>query len=141
MPNSIIAHPLTGDPYFGRVPEYRTKRDIIPEGLIILLQGRHNGPNRGFGARHIWSEHSKEMLADGFETEDQVSHYVARIVCAGTPLFFEASSWRSTRIMAVRSLAGTAILELRQRRTETVWSVVTAFSANKKHGIQIGTVL
>ncbi len=81
------------------------------------------------------------MAAAGFKTEDLVPAYVAKIVCVGTPLYFGDDHYTKTRLMAVRGKSGTAILELREAREETFWSIVTAYSANKKHGVQIGTVL
>ena len=38
----------------------------MPAGEIRLFHGRHTGPNRGFGAEHIWAEHEREMVAAGF---------------------------------------------------------------------------
>lgn len=141
MSNTRLLHPTNGQHAFGIVPDAKWRDVLFPSGNIYLPRGKHTGPNRGFGARHIWAEHAKEMRAIGLETEDDVPAYVARIVCARTPLYFEGALWTKTRLMAVRGVSGTAILELIKGRHETFWSIVTAYSANKKHGSQIGTVL
>lgn len=141
MSNARQINPNNGVRSFGRVAERRYRGILFPEGHIYLPLGKHTGPNRGFGCCHIWAEHRKEMLSIGLETEELVPAYVARIVCVGTPLYFGDDHMTRTRLMAVRGVSGTAILELREGREETFWSVVTAFSANKKHGVQIGTVL
>lgn len=141
MSNDRLANPVSGTISFGRVPEQRFRQLVFPTGHIYVPIGKHIGPNRGFGARHIWAEHQKEMSALSLETEDLVPAYVARIVCVGTPLYFGDDHFTKTRLMAVRGASGTAILELREGRDETFWSIVTAFSANKKHSVRIGTVL
>jgi hypothetical protein len=90
--------------------------------------------------RHIWAEHRLEMQRAGYAKESDVPLYVLVIVQAGTPLFFEGASWQQTRLMAIRSAKGTAVIEFRERREGPVWSVVTAFSGTKTHGTRVGTV-
>lgn len=141
MPNTILMHPVTGLACFGNVPASKTRGFFIEGGEIRLLRGRHTGPNRGFGARHIWAEHVKEMAAVGFNSEEDVPGYVAHIVRHGVPLYYGGESFRMIRLMAVRAAAGTAILEFREQRETSFWSVVTAYSANKKHGTLVGSVL
>ncbi|MGQ0563664.1 MAG: hypothetical protein ACT4OK_01150 [Gemmobacter sp.] len=107
---------------------------------ILLFAGRHIGPNRGYGAQHIWAEHAAEMARYGFRSADKVPDYVAKLVRAGTPLYFEGASFRRTRLLAVRTAEGTTILEYLDRRDGPIWSVVTAFSGTKTHGTRVGTV-
>lgn len=141
MPNTALFHPVNGTRSFGQVPPSNSRGAIISGGEIRLLRGKHTGPNKGFGARHIWAEHLKEMAAIGLHAEDEVPHYVASIVRTGIPLYFSGDSFRHVRLMAVRASAGTAILEYRYQRDTSFWSVVTAYSANKKHGTLVGSVL
>jgi hypothetical protein len=141
VPNTQLFHPDNETLIFGNVPEVNSRGILIPGGPIKLLKGRHNGPNRGFGAAHIWAEHSLEMAKHQCGNVDDVPRYVSLIIQTGTPLYFSGEITRTTRIMAVRALPGTAILEHRTLRTECFWSVVTAYSANKKHGTQVGSVL
>ncbi|MBP0578986.1 hypothetical protein J8I29_06695 [Labrys sp. LIt4] len=140
MPNTRLANPINKTLVFGIVPETKCRGTAIPGGEIYLTRGKHVGPNKGFGAKHIWAEHEKEIRAAGFDREELVPDYVAQIVCEGTPIHFEGGHIQ-LRLIAVRGKSGTAILEWRTPRGEAFWAVVTAFSANKKHGTRVGTVL
>lgn len=82
----------------------------IPEGRIVLFEGEHVGPNRGFGALHIWDEHRREMARRGLMSYENVPKFVA------------------------------AILQAVHRREGPIWSVVTAYAGNKTHVTRIGTV-
>lgn len=140
MSMNPILHP-SGALAFGRLLEMRAPGIILPAGEIRLFHGRHTGPNRGFGAEHIWAEHEREMVAAGFSDFGSVAGYVATIVREGTPVFFGDHNWRTLRAMAVRSRTGTAIVEHRTPRGEVPhWSVITAFSGTKTHGTRVGTV-
>jgi hypothetical protein len=135
-----ILNPQTGLFSFGTISEIRISGLVLPEAEIFLPVGRHIGPNRGFGVRHIWAEHQIEMAKAGLTSEADVPLYVLQIIQSGTPLFFEGANWQTTRLMAVRAARGTAIMEFRDRRDGPVWSVVTAFSGTKTHGTRVGTV-
>lgn len=141
MPNTRLINPNSGHEAFGRVPACKSRKIILPAGLIYLTAGRHIGPNKGFGAAHIWAEHAKEMEAAGFPTLEEIPGYVATIICGGTPLLYEGGNIKSTRLIAVRGVSGTAILEQHGQADSAFWVVITAFSANKKHGVRVGTVL
>ncbi len=140
MANRILVHPDTGGKSFGSVPKMNSRGTVIPAGEVRLLSGKHVGPNRGFGAAHIWAEHAAEMEQAGFHTQAGVPAYVASIVRAGTPIFFAGDSMRRTRVTVVRSASGTAVLEFRDQRHGPIWSGVTAFSGTKTHGTRVGTV-
>ena len=140
MSSRPILNPMTGDTAFGHVDALRLAGLDYETAPILLFTGRHIGPHRGFGARHIWSEHAVEMARFGFCAMDEVPAYVAKIVRTGTPLYFEGASFRTTRLLAVRSTEGTTILEYLDQRAGPVWSVVTAFSGTKTHGTRVGTV-
>ncbi len=140
MSNQFLTHPQTGGICFGNVVEMKTRGAIIPAGEVRLISGRHVGPNRGWGAAHIWAEHALEMEERGFLTYEDVPAYVATIVRQGTPLFFDGGQMRQIRLMGVRATTGTAVLEFRDRREGPIWSVVTAFSGVRTHGTRVGTV-
>ena len=139
-PNDPVPHPETGETSYGAVPEGKSRGDRIPAGLIELRTGRHSGPNRGFGAKHIWAEHQAEMAQAGFSCEEDVPRYVAWIIKAGTPIYYEGSSMRNTRITVVRSTRGMAVLEMKGHLDECVWSVVTAYNSTKANGTRVGAV-
>ena len=135
-----VLHPA-GSASFGTLPKMRAPGQTLPAGEIRLFRGRHTGPNRGFGAAHIWAEHRREMAALGFDAYEDVADFVAMIVRAGTPVYFGDQDWRSLRVMAVRSRTGTAILEHRESRDgDGYWSIVTAYAGTRTHGTRVGTV-
>ncbi len=140
MSNQFLTNPQTGGISFGYVPEMKTRGTIIPAGEIRLVHGKHRGPNKGFGAAHIWAEHKSEMQQRGFGADTNVPDYVATIVRQGTPLYFDGGQMRGFRLMSVRSSTGTAILQFRDRREGPIWSIVTAFSGVKTHGTRVGSV-
>ena len=135
-----LLHPLNGGRNFGLIQALKLGGVSFPEAEIRLFLGKHIGPNRGFGAKHIWAEHRIEMQRAGLCDAEDVPSYVAQIIRDGTPLFFEGASFRNTRLLAVRAQNGTAILEFRDQRAAPIWSIVTAFSGTKTHGTRVGTV-
>ena len=139
-PNDRVPHPVTRSFSFGVIPESKLRSETIPEGRIELRQGKHLGPNKGFGIEHMWAEHKKEMEQAGYSSKDDVPAYVATIVSPGTPIYFEGGSHRSQRVAVVRSSAGMAILELKHTNDGVVWSIVTAYSGTKKNGTLVGAV-
>ncbi|MBL8575496.1 MAG: hypothetical protein JNM13_17600 [Hyphomicrobiaceae bacterium] len=136
---NCIPHP-SGRSHFGEIPEMATRGVVIPAGLIYLLRGTHLGPNKGFGAQHIWIEHELEMARLGFGRFEDVPQFVARIIQVGSPVFFEGGFNRTTKIAVVRARSGTAILQSVHRREGHIWSIVTAFAGTKTHGTKVGTV-
>jgi hypothetical protein len=110
------------------------------EARVLLFEGRHVGPNRGWGLVHIWTEHQPELQRLGYAIKSDTPSFVASVLRERTPVYFEGGSYRSTRVLVVRSATGTAVLEYRQRTEGPIWSVVTAFAGTKTHGTQVGTV-
>lgn len=92
MSNQFLIHPQTDGISFGHVPGMKSRGLMIPAGDIRLSPGKHWGPNKGWGAVHIWTEHALEMEKRGFETYQDVPAYVATIIRQGTPLFFEGGA-------------------------------------------------
>jgi hypothetical protein len=126
---------------FGTVPEVTSRGILIPGGIIRLKHGRHTGPNKGFGATHIWAEHQSEMLKAGFSEENQVADYVASIIEPGTPIFCEFSNMKNfQRLAVVKSARGLAILEFKGTVDDGHYSVVTAYANRQTHGTLVGTV-
>lgn len=112
-PGQWVVHPENGKKYnFGTIPEIKSRGILIPGGIIRLKHGRHIGPNRGFGAAHIWAEHQYEMSKAGFKNKTEVAAYVASIIEVGTPIFCEFSNLKGfQRLTVVKSTKGVAILE------------------------------
>lgn len=142
-PNSAIAHPDGLDCY-GRVPEINSKGDVIPAGDIFLRVGRHIGPNRGFGVRHIWAEHEQELVKLGYATVNDVARFVRDIIRRGVPIYCEFNSTSGKHRPAVlKSSIGIVILEPREApETESGWIyvVVTAYTRRTAHGTLVGHI-
>lgn len=138
--NGPLLHPETGHAEFGWVPALMLGGMRVNEAPIHLYRGRHVGPNRGHGARHIWEEHWRELRDKGFTSEKDVPRFLSLVLKERTPLYYEGGHLRRTCLLAVRSRNGTAILELRQRNEGDIWTIVTAFSGTRTHGALVGTV-
>ncbi len=142
-PNSTIAHP-DGFERYGHVPEIHSRGDCIPAGDIFLRAGKHIGPNRGFGVRHIWAEHEKELTRLGYETVDDVARFVRDIIRPGVPIYCEFSHPGGRhRPTVLKSTLGIAVLEQREApETASGWIyvVVTAYTRRTAHGVLIGRI-
>lgn len=142
-PNSAIAHP-DGLECYGRIPEINTQGDVIPAGEIFLRAGRHTGPNRGFGVRHIWAEHQTELTRLGYTTVDDVVRFVRDIIRPGSAIYCEFNHpGGKHRPTVLKSSLGIVILEPREApETDLGWIyvVVTAYTSRRAHGVLIGTL-
>lgn len=139
MPNTLILHPTNGTHFFGLVPEKRVRGILIPGAPIVLKLGKHGGRG-GFGVRHIWARHEREVRARGYVCIEDVARYVAEIVRPGSPIFCEFAQMRDIRVTVVRTGTGIAVLEHKQVGNDFHYSVVTAFAQRNAHGTRIGTV-
>lgn len=138
MSRRRVLNPVTGGTSFGLVPRIRVAgQTICEQAEIQLVEGKHWGPNRGFGKKHIWAEHQKEMQRSGFDGEEEVGSYVESIVRSGSLLYFDGSHMRNTRLQVFRRSAGLAILE---QQSDDTWSIVTAYPGKQPHGTLVGTV-
>lgn len=142
-PNSNINHP-DGLHCYGQIPEISTKRDRIPGGEIFLRTGRHTGPNRGFGVRHIWAEHEKELVSLGYGSVNDVARFIRDIIRPGSPIYCEFNSIIGKhRTTILKSALGLAILEPREdpdSQSGYIYVVVTAFNKRQAHGTMVGKV-
>lgn len=142
-PNRQIAHP-DGLACYGRIPEINSQGDIISAGDIFLRAGRHTGPNRGFGVRHIWAEHKTELTRLGYGTVEDVACFVRDVIRPGSPIYCEFNHpGGKHRPTVLKSSLGIAILEPREAvETDSGWIyvVVTAYTSRKAHGVLIGRI-
>lgn len=142
-PNSPIIHP-DGLKCYGKIPEIDAQGDVIPAGDIFLRAGRHTGPNRGFGVRHIWAEHERELTRLGYDTVNEVPRFVRDIIRPGTPIYCEFSHpGGKHRPTILKSSLGIVVLEPKEatdNRSGWIYVVVTAYTSRKAHGVLIGRV-
>lgn len=129
-PNSHIAHPA-GLPCFGSLPEFVSRGDVIPAGDIFLRVGNHRGPNSGFGVRHIWAEHEKELVRLGYHTVNDVARFVCDVIQPGAGVYCEFNHpGGKHRPKVLRSALGIVILEPKEAdwaQSGWIYSVVTAY--------------
>ncbi len=140
--NAFLLNPNTEEYSFGVVPHIEHSGYIFEEGEIKLRQGRHNGPNKGFGAAHIWVEHKCHLQKNGYETVEDVARFIADIIKPRCSIYCEFNSLRGKhRLTVVRTSMGVVVLEeQRDGDNQTFYSVVTAFERKSAHGTRIGTV-
>lgn len=125
----------------GLFPELNEKfRKDFPVGEIVLKHGEHRGPNKGFGIVHILKEHKSDLTKHNLDHSDEgVICYVKLILRSGARIYSEFASLRGFhRPMVILSSIGTVVLERKDIKGKTLYSVVTAFGGNKVKGIQIG---
>lgn len=142
MSKRRLLHPHSGLEVFGVLPMLRLAPGLeTPICPIFLYEGRHAGPHRGFGARHIMAEHKLDIMRHIDEmacTDDlhMVALYVAKLLLPRTALFYEAQSYRHTRVNAVRVNTGTCILQFEDEQ-QPYWHVITAFERRQGRGKRV----
>ena len=143
--DDLIAHPTTGHQSFGFVPEITSRGITLPGGHIHLRAGRHIGPNKGYGVKHIWDEHGHELPRWGCKTVDDVAAYVASVIVHKAPIYCEFHQTKNGyRIAILRSSKGFVILEpvVDEDHVFEFYSVVTAYKINRRgHGTEVGKVI
>lgn len=120
-----INNPKTNEDHFGFIPE-------IPKlgtdgAYICLFEGEHSGPSkggRGFGEAHVMAAHATDIKIAGCKS---VAEYLALFLTQGTPVCYEGGYQSQLRTLAMRRSGVIIVLEYRQQRGGSVWSVVTAF--------------
>ena len=113
-------------------------------GPIVLKAGRHKGPHRGFGVRHIWAERGRELTKYGYPTIHDVAVYVASIIANKASIMCEFNGMGSNqRLIVMKGRAGCVILEgfnIPNDSQQLMYSVVTAFKGKNPEGQIVGTV-
>lgn len=125
----------------GYFPELNEKYRLdFPAGKIVLKQGEHRGPNRGFGVVHILAEHKSDLTKYNLNhSAEGVARYVKSILHPGAKIYSEFASVRGFhRPTVIWSLVGTIVLERQEIDGEIFYSVVTAFGGKNAKGTQIG---
>ena len=142
----FMPHPVTGDQYWGQVKV--TSRHLTqPGGPIILRAGRHIGPHKGFGIRHIWTERGRELQKWGYNSIHDVPDFVSKIIQDKAQIVCEFSSmYEYERLIVMRSRNGCVVLEARSEirngdeETQLLYSVVTAYRGRNPNGQSVGIV-
>lgn len=149
MSKKRVISPLSNTDVFGIIPSLSLNsqhKGIITtvSAPIHLVEGKHIGPNSGFGVAHIWAEHEKEIIQSGFSNQSDVPAYVQNILTTPGLIYFEDRKSTRLRVNTVRIVTGTVILEYVRtviNKVETPhWSVVTAYSNTRTAGVVVGQI-
>lgn len=129
--NKQLINPDTGTSEFGRFPEIPEYQ--FPAGPIYLRYGIHNGPNSGFGFKHIWDEHFSHIQ----NSEDVQSEIVSLItsITKNGHIYYE----QGQRNIVFQLHKGILILELREDGNgNSFYSIITCYTQGHPHGTLIG---
>lgn len=136
--NTLIEYP-SGGFIFGSIPDMPNFQ--LPGGDVYLRAGEHFGPGRGFGLKHIWAGHQKDLaLFDCFEI-DGVAAHIASLITPGAPIYCEFRDMRGMhRVAVLRNTMGTLVLEPRHDRSGFAYSVITWHPGRRASGTLVGNV-
>jgi hypothetical protein len=136
-----IVHPQTGLACWG-VVEVTSQLLEQPGGEIYLRAGKHIGPHRGFGIRHIWQERGHDLIKWGYPTFYDVPRFVADIIVHGIGIVCEFGSMSGhQRVIVLRGRKGAAVLApWPDGHGGLIYSVVTAYRNRAPNGKAVGKV-
>lgn len=137
--NALVYHP-SGAYSFGTIPEM--PQYSLPGGEVFLRAGVHLGNNRGFGVRHIWEAHQKDLAKVGCSSIEEIAAHIASIIIPGVAIYCEFRQFKGSQRVAVLKLKrGTLILEPRQERRGFGYYVVTWYPQQRPNGTLVGRVV
>jgi len=136
-----ICHPGTGLECWG-VVQVTSQLLLQPGGEIFLRAGKHIGPHKGFGIRHIWAERGHDLIKWGYPTFYDVPRFVADIIVDGTNIVCEFDSMKGPeRLIVLRGRKGCAVLSAWPLGDDQVYySVVTAYRNRLPNGKAVAVV-
>ncbi|MBA1288312.1 hypothetical protein G7027_06605 [Pseudomonas japonica] len=113
-----------------------------PGGKIYLRAGKHIGPHKGFGVRHIWAERGHDLCKWGYATFHDVPRFVADIIVHGTTIVCEFDSMKGhERLIVLRGRKGCAVLAAWPIAADQVYySVVTAYRNRTPNGKAVAVI-
>ncbi|MGF6314962.1 hypothetical protein [Pseudomonas frederiksbergensis] len=136
-----IVHPVTGLSCWGMV-EVTSQQLLQPGGAIYLRAGKHIGPHKGFGVRHIWLERGHDLIKWGYPTFADVPRFVADIIVHDTSIVCEFDSMGGDqRVIVLRGRKGSAVLApWPDGEGGLYYSVVTAYRNRATNGKAVARV-
>lgn len=134
-------HPQTGLASWGLI-EVTSRLLQQPGGEIYLRAGRHIGPHKGFGVRHIWQERGHDLISWGYPTFYDVPRFVADIIVHGASVVCEFDSIAAyQRVVVLRGRKGAAVLApWPNGEGGLIYSVVTAYRNRTPNGKAVARV-
>lgn len=144
--NHQIPHPITGHEHWGKV-KVTSKHLTQPGGPIILRAGKHIGPHKGFGIRHIWAERGQELQTWGYPSIYTVPNFINEIIQDKAKIVCEFNAMRvNERLIVMKGRKGCVVLEAREEipknneEPELLYSIVTAYRGRNPSGQLVATI-
>jgi hypothetical protein len=135
-----LAHPLTGLECWALV-EVTSQLLQQPGGGIYLRAGKHIGPHKGFGVRHIWQERGHDLVKWGYSTFEDVPRFVSDIIVHGANIVCEFDGMADQRVVVLRGKKGAAVLApWSNGKGGLIYSVVTAYRNRTPNGKMVARV-
>ncbi len=136
--NILVAHP-SGKLSYGTIPDMPIFN--LRGGEIYLRVGAHWGPNKGFGIRHIWQAHWRDLQIFGCPGVEDVAGHIAKMIVPGAAIYCEfASPGQNHRVAVLKNPTGLVILEPRNERRGFGYYVVTWYPKRRAEGTLVGRV-
>jgi len=134
--NTKIVNPETGKLSFGVIPE----NPIIASGEIYLRLG-FVGVGRdllgGFGARHIWDKHSKDLSLSEFSN---VPSTVAELLLEGCDVLVDSSKGGDDKPIVLNTSKGMVVLTKKGVEGAVEYSIVSAYGRTNHPGTVVATL-
>jgi len=138
-----FCHPLTGKQHWGTVV---VTSQLLQQsgGPILLRAGRHYGPHRGFGIRHIWQERGHDLARFGYPSIYDVPRFVSDVIVDGAIVVCEFNEMAGHhRLIVLRGRKGCVVLAAfpdLNNEDEIFYSVVTAYRNRATNGRAVAVV-
>jgi hypothetical protein len=108
-------------------------------GPVYLKEGKHYGPNHGYGFQHIWQEHHAGET-DRAQAEIKIFAVIRAVLIVGASIHHEGSP-QDRASVSIRSPQGLVIVQENfDHVNAAAYHIVTAFPAQPK-GRLIGRIL
>ncbi len=136
-----LSHPLTGLESWG-VVKVTSQLLAQPGGVIYLRAGKHIGPHKGFGVRHIWEERGHDLIKWGYPTFYDVRRLVSDIIVPGTNIVceFDAMKGYERLIVLTGRIGGGVLSACPIGEGEIYYSVVTAYRNRTPNGKAVAVI-
>ncbi|MBA0219811.1 hypothetical protein H0248_21155 [Pectobacterium brasiliense] len=141
--NHNILHPVNNTEHWGEV-KITSKQFNQLGGKIFLRAGKHIGPHKGFGVRHIWSERGAKLTQWGFPTIHDVPRFVSEIIVHQAGIVCEFPEMGGYhRVVVLRGRKGCAVLAAFDNPNDggsLIYSVVTAYRNINPNGTLVAQI-
>ncbi len=136
-----ISHPLTGLECWGDV-KGTTHLLSHAAAVIYLRAGKHIGPHKGVGVRHIGEERGHDVINWRYQTFYDVPRFVSDIIVRGTNIVCEFAAMKGyERLIVLRGPKGGVVLSAWPiGEWEIYYSFVTAYRNRTPNGKAVAVI-